>query len=235
MRECEVMVVGAGPAGGQCARQLTAAGHRVLLVDRVADFAQNNFSSAGSPLEVLNDFQIPSATVGAFWNNLHCSSKNFSHTWSSLHPQGVVFDFKKLRQFLANEIIKTGRGELLLGYAFKEITARNGGSEVVLENVATKEPVTVKTQVVVDATGPARAVIYSPNDAQPKYSQAAGLEYLVAVDDKTVQRLGPNTLHFFVGPYFVPRGYGWIFPMNNNTFKVGVGSYDYAKGQAASP
>ena len=55
---CQVLVVGAGPAGGELARQLAQAGVDVLLVDRLADLGQAAFSSAALPLEAVAEFGL---------------------------------------------------------------------------------------------------------------------------------------------------------------------------------
>jgi len=50
MQEFDVVVIGAGPAGGQTARSLAKKGVKVLLVEKYKDFSLNNFSSAGTLL-----------------------------------------------------------------------------------------------------------------------------------------------------------------------------------------
>ncbi len=63
MEEFAVVVIGAGPAGGQCARRLAQQGIRVLLVEQHSDFSQNNYSSAASPLETMELFDLPPSVV----------------------------------------------------------------------------------------------------------------------------------------------------------------------------
>ncbi len=43
MKKFDVVVVGGGPAGGQCARILAKLGRRVLLIERFKDFTKNSF------------------------------------------------------------------------------------------------------------------------------------------------------------------------------------------------
>ena len=58
IKEYDVIVVGAGPAGGQCARNLAKKGVNVLLVERYNSFYDNDFSSAGMSLEGFNEFKF---------------------------------------------------------------------------------------------------------------------------------------------------------------------------------
>lgn len=44
-----VVVIGAGPAGCQCARSLAKLGRKVLLVEQHETFNKNDFSSAATP------------------------------------------------------------------------------------------------------------------------------------------------------------------------------------------
>ena len=107
----DVVVVGAGPAGGHCARKLSQLGHRVLIIERYKDFNVNSFSSSGTPNETLTKYQIPESVVGSFWNEISIVTSNQTGRWRSPKIQGSVLDFAKLRSFLANEAKDHG-GEL---------------------------------------------------------------------------------------------------------------------------
>ena len=50
MNTYDVAMIGAGPAGGQCARELAAEGHRVVLLEKAKTYFENNYSSGGAPL-----------------------------------------------------------------------------------------------------------------------------------------------------------------------------------------
>ncbi|HYQ93017.1 MAG TPA: FAD-dependent oxidoreductase, partial [Candidatus Competibacteraceae bacterium] len=64
MQDFDVVIIGAGPAGGQCARTLAGASRKILLVEQHKDFYQNNYSSAGILLETLKRYDLPDAVVG---------------------------------------------------------------------------------------------------------------------------------------------------------------------------
>ena len=102
-KKIDVIIIGAGPAGGQCARDLAAAGKDVLLVEKALSFSANNFSTAGAPTEILNTFALPEEVVATRWNDIMFRSTTIEKRWSSPEPQGVVIDFEKLRTFLAQD------------------------------------------------------------------------------------------------------------------------------------
>lgn len=221
MEQFDVVVVGAGPAGGHCARMLAKAGCTVLLVERYKDFTRNSFSSAGTPLETLERFKLPETVIGSFWNQLVIVTSNQSGAWKSERPLGCVLDFTRLRSFLAEEVQSFG-GEVWLGCRYISHLQRGDEICVRLKNNLLAEEVTVCTKVLVDATGPNRSVMYETEHDKPTFVSGTGTEYLIEVDDSAYQRCA-NALTFFLGYKWMPKGYSWVFPMQPNTLKVGAG------------
>ena len=119
----DVIVVGAGPAGGQCARNIAKSGLSVLLVERFASFYDNNFSSAAMSLQGFNEFKLPEFVVSRYWKNFTIQSSNECKQWKGDENKGVVLDFAKFRQYLADDCIANG-GDLLMGFSYvsKEYT-----------------------------------------------------------------------------------------------------------------
>lgn len=218
MQKFDVVVIGAGPAGGHCAGQLAKVGYQVLLVEQQEDFTKNNYSSAASPLAVLQQFDLPHQVVAQFWRKLELISTNVDHCWESPSDLGVVFDFAKLRQFLGDRVIERG-GQVWLGHRYFNCEQIAGRTIVYLKKRG-GEIVSVMTQVVVDATGYARVVMYPDKKTRPSFYKASGIEYLIEVDKQTHQKYA-DSLIFFLGYRWSPRGYSWIFPMDQNQLKIG--------------
>jgi flavin-dependent dehydrogenase len=218
MQQFDVVVVGGGPAGGQCARVLTKAGRKVLLVERHKDFVTNSFSSAGTPLETLERYGLPDSLVGSYWDQFVVVTSNQSGRWQARSPLGVVLDFAKLREFLADEVRGNG-GAVWMNCRYVRHEQKSGNTLVSLVREGQEEVVT--TRVLVDATGPFRSVIYAKGEAKPEFLSGTGIEYLIEVEDADYQRHA-NALTFFLGYKWMPRGYSWIFPMAPNQLKVGA-------------
>ena len=226
MPEFDVVIVGAGPAGCQCARLLAKANYQVLLVEQHENFDRNNFSSAGTPLETLEQFDLPKEVVGSFWQKITLITSNKNHSWDSPHPLGAVLNFAKLRQFLAQEVVNLG-GQVWLGYRYLKYVRADNKTQVVLKQKSNQETITVTTKVLVDATGFARAVMYPNKQDKPDFLKGTGIEYLIKVDQEIFDRVA-NCLTFFMGYKWMPKGYSWIFPMENQLLKVGAA---YIHGQ----
>ncbi|MGK7952943.1 MAG: NAD(P)/FAD-dependent oxidoreductase [Xenococcaceae cyanobacterium] len=228
MPEFDVVIVGAGPAGGQCARLLALANYRVLLVEQQENFDRHNFSSAATPLETLKQFDLPTEVVGSFWHNITIVTSKIDRTWNSSKPLGAVLNFAKLRQFLAREVTNFG-GEVWLGCRYIKYVTTENKTQVVLRTKGSKTDIIVSTKVLVDATGFTRAVIYPNKRDKPNFLKGSGLEYLIKVDREIFDRFA-KSLTFFMGYKWMPQGYSWIFPMENRLLKVGAA---YVHGEHA--
>lgn len=223
MKNFDVVLVGSGPAGGHCARLLAKAGRKVLLVERYENFSINSFSSAGTPLETLKKFQLPEDVVGSYWQKIIILTTNIKEVWESPSLQGAVLDFSKIREFLADEVRANG-GEVWMGcrYTKHYKMEERDTTKVFLKFKSKEEEIAVVTQVLVDATGPFRAVMYGKGSEQPDFLSGTGIEYLIEVSDEDYDKHS-NALTFFLGHKWMPKGYSWIFPMEKNRLKVGAG------------
>ncbi|MGG8497715.1 NAD(P)/FAD-dependent oxidoreductase [Tenacibaculum sp. TC6] len=218
-KEYDVIVVGAGPAGGQCARNLAKEGLSVLLVEKYNSFYDNDFSSAGMSLEGFNEFNFPESIVGRYWKNFTIQTSNEFAQWKGDTHKGVVLDFAKLRTFLADDCKDNG-GDVLMGYSYTSKEYTNDGVIAHFYSKKEDKKLALKAKLLVDATGPARKVIYETLKEQPEMETSAGVEYLIEVDAAVYDKF-KDDLFFFLGDKWSYKGYSWIFPMKENILKVG--------------
>jgi flavin-dependent dehydrogenase len=223
MQAFDVVIVGAGPAGCHCARLLVKSGYQVLLIEQCENFYQNNFSSAATPLETLENFALPQDVVASLWRKITIVTSNVEQNWQSSKNLGAVFDFAKLRAFLAQEVEENG-GKVLLGHRYLKYW-QEGDRTVVSIKPKNSNLFKVTTKILVDATGYARAIMYEKKSDRPDFLKGTGIEYLIEVEDKEYQKYA-DYLVFFMGHKWSPKGYSWIFPMNNNQLKVGAAWLD---------
>jgi digeranylgeranylglycerophospholipid reductase len=222
MQNYDVIIVGAGPAGCQCARELSQAGKQVLLIEKAKDFSVNNYSSGGAPLEIMEAFALPKDLVGTFWNKLALYTSCDHHLWTSPEPMGVVLNFMGLRKFLTEEALKSG-ATVMLDCAYQHHEKDDKYLRIHAKN--NKYPMhTFHSQVLVDATGCDRKVLAQRQYDKSKALAATGIEYHVEVDKATYERYA-NTLSFYMGKKWMPQGYAWIFPIQPNQLKVGIIRY----------
>jgi len=220
LKSFDIVIVGAGPAGGHCARILAKSGRKVLLAEQNDNFNKNDFSSAATPLETLSQFDLPEPVIGSFWHKLTIETSKVSQTWESPENLGVVLNFAKFRAFLAEEVERFG-GEVWLGYRYTRHSQSKGETTVEFKQLSDGKLIQVSTKVLVDATGFARAIMYEKENDKPDFLSGTGIEYLIEVEPEIYNKYSGNLI-LFVGDKWMPKGYSWIFPMEQNRLKVGA-------------
>jgi flavin-dependent dehydrogenase len=217
----DVIIVGAGPAGCELARQISKTNLKVLLTDRVKDFNENNFSSAATPISFFQEFNIDESVIGSKCNKFTLGINNQQKTWNRNSPTTVVMDFAKLRKFLSDKAKARGV-EIRFGLEYLEYKEiEKVDMEVVFKNVHNQQKEKLFCRVLVDATGSTRSIMDKFNNYNKVYSSAVGLEYLI----ETNENLGENNLKFLIGSKYISSGYIWQFPMGENKYKIGACCY----------
>jgi len=220
---CRVLVVGAGPAGAELARQLAVHGVDVLLVDRLPDLRRAAFSSAALPLEALDRFGLPSSVVAHRWSGWELLGPGDARRcWQSGRPQGVVLDFGALREWLVGEAQRWG-ARVCLGHRALACHQESDGMRTVLRRDDGRG-FEVHSDWVIDASGQERSLLGEPPAAGPGSEtlvSGVGLEWLVEVPQSCWERWS-DRLAFCLGSEWVAQGYGWVFPMQAPRLKVGV-------------
>lgn len=217
MEEYDTIIVGAGPAGGSCARELSKRGRSVLLLERSKVIGEPNFSTGGTPNETMKIFNLPTKITDSPWSSLLIASKNKRAEFVYKKRMGYVLNYKLLKQFLAKEIEKK-KSQVISGANVTDVIFENGFVKGVKFN-HDGESKEVFAKVVVDATGGRSTLSQKLGLIKfERNSLAVGLEH--HMDNVNLERKG--RLDFYLGPDF-PGGYAWIFPMGINKAKVGVG------------
>ncbi|MFQ5587791.1 MAG: NAD(P)/FAD-dependent oxidoreductase [Nitrospiria bacterium] len=219
----DVVIVGAGPAGGEAARRLSNAGFKILLAEKESSFAANDFSSGGAPLEILSDFDLPRSAVGAFCHQIKITTSHDAHRWQGREAVALVLDFQKLRSFLADETTRNGSA-VRLGWAYRQHETKAGRTRVHFKPTGQETLETIETRVLIDATGSERRVLMGGQNTNNRRRTIVGrgIEYLIEVP-KPVYQAYADCLSFYIGAKWMPQGYAWIFPMKNPRLKIGVG------------
>jgi geranylgeranyl reductase family protein len=229
-KDLDVIVIGAGPAGGQAARELAKLGRKVLIIEKSQEIGQPNYSTAGTPKETVVDFDLPQNILSSSWNKIMWATPRKKAVWKFSEPVGYVLDFAGLRKFLAEDAISAG-AEILVGTTVSELIEKNGIYEGVKYHGVFGDG-EVRAKIIIDASGHHEfgntTLKINPLSSE---NLANGLEYQMIgsmVENK-------DTLAFYMGQDYAPSGYAWAFPMNGgNHTKVGICVYGQHNGKTLS-
>ena len=218
--QCDVLVVGAGPAGSMAARTAAEGGADVIIIEEhlvsgTPVHCAEGLSAGGildgglEPLEPYVSQRISKARVVVPNGNfIELTSDN----WTGYTLNRVAFD-----KALADNSEKAGARMMTRTRATGVI--KDGGRVVGVKAVSCGEPVEFMAKVVIGADGHSSVV-----------RRSAGLErYFRDYVTCAQYRLGglnledPSVDEFYMGAKYAPGGYAWVFPKSRMVANVGIG------------
>jgi digeranylgeranylglycerophospholipid reductase len=224
-KQFDVIVVGAGPAGTECARELSRRGRKVLLMERSQRIGEPNFSSAGTPKETIKEFDLPMNTIRGVWSKVLMQANDYRCLYDYKKTKGYVFDFKELKKFLARDAQDHGARIMVGTFAEAPIVEKGFVRGVKYGGIYGKGE--VRAGVVVDASGPS-GILATKLKLRRSFPSAPAVGIESIIEDKKIVRLlkkHRDILAFYLGKDYVSHGYGWIFPFGKDAFKVGCCVY----------
>ena len=217
VKQYDVIIVGAGLAGLQCASLLGRRGFRVLLVDRKTSLDQSIHTTGIFVRRTLEDFALPEDCLGPPIRHVRLySPARRSLDLESPHDEFRVGRMGALYQRLLDNCLRVGV-EWMPATRYAGHTA-------------------VKNKVVVrlDGNGFSRWVtgryLVGSDGANSRIAKDLGLdvnhEWIVGVEEvfDTVPLEGPPRLHCFLDPKLAPGYLAWVV-QDGEQVHVGVGGY----------
>ena len=215
----DVIIVGAGPAGAGCARELARKNHRVLLVEKMMEIGEPNYSTAGTAPETIKEFDIPKNLIYTSWNAIQTSGPNGKYTTVKYDKIiGYSLKFRELKQFLVKDAIEHGAVTLAETTAKELIYEDNKIIGIKTSGIQGDEQ--YFASVIIDASG--AEGIFATKLGLRKNKDiflGVGIEQIVA-GVKCPDR--GNTVYIGFGSKVAPAGYAWMFPMSSSEAKVGI-------------
>lgn len=218
----DVIIVGAGPAGGTCARELAKKSWKVLLIERSKEIGEPNFSSGGIPYYLLDEFSLPQSIVADYWDKFQVVTPSHKLTWKYNNPKGYVLKFNELKKFLVKDAQDFGC-TVMSGRTVEDLLQKdNKINGVIIKD--TNERIFGK--IIIDASGLQGIIASKVGLRKPVISSLTiGMEHIM----NNVNFPTKHVLSFFLGRKFTQNGYSWIFPMGENKVKVGSIIYESTK------
>jgi flavin-dependent dehydrogenase len=217
MESYDLLIVGAGLAGLQCARLLGKKGWRVLLVDKKASLHEKVHTTGIFVRRTLEDFDLPAQYLGPVINHVTLySPQRRSITLSSPHNEFRVGRMAGLYQHYLDDCLRVGvnwlpdtryiGSSLLKSYSV--VSLETGGKRV-----------DVKARFIVGADG-ARSIVARD------LSLDTNREFIVGVEEVfgDVPRCEVPMFHCFLDPIIAPGYLAWLVH-DGEEIHLGVGGY----------
>ncbi len=216
----DVVIAGAGPAGAQCARDISRRGYDVLVLETEAEDEfprQSNKSTGGTFPPMLSAFGIPDDVVMHFTDDVVIESPTDHYTQ---YQPGGVLDFPAFKRYLVEDGQETG-AEYRFGSRVNSPLMEDG--KIVGVRYAGDEE--VYADIVIDATGPSAALAKHLDVSDlDRDHQAIAVEYEMEGVQLDHPEYGDLTdaMMLRLDHEIAPGGYSWIFHTGEDTAKVGL-------------
>ncbi|UVE50969.1 NAD(P)/FAD-dependent oxidoreductase [Haloferax larsenii] len=216
----DVIIAGAGPAGGQAARDLASRGYDVCVLETESEDefpSRSNKSTAGTFPSTMASFNIPDEVVMNFTDDVVLESPN--HHFRR-HQPGAVLEFADFKNWLVDESRADG-AEYRFGARVSK-PVMEGGEIVGVQYNGGEE---VRGDIVIDATGPSAPLAKELGVCELKREkQAIGIEFEFEGMDMNPDGYADlrDTMMLRLDHDIAPGGYSWIFHTGEDTAKVGV-------------
>lgn len=225
---CEVLVVGAGPAGTSCAHELARSGCDVLIVDQ-CDFPRH---------KVCGDALIPDALAALkrleIFDEVMEKALAVDHV-RCLAPGGSAADIEApmavISRFVLDDMLLRAacrRGSRFLPRLTFESLVRDPGPSNRLRGALLRrqgEHVFINAEQVVLATGASTTALDAAGLKHRRAPSAMAMRKIIRHPQMKPHIRGLHIIwHRMLSP-----GYAWIFPMPDDRYNVGVGVFDVAQ------
>ena len=228
-RRCDIVVVGAGPAGSLTSRTAAELGANVLLLEEHPQVGIPVHCAEGLYIEAIIDAGLkpvppyvcqPIKRARVFAPNKKYVDLSFDD-WGGYNLNRDEFD-----RALADNAVNAG-AELLTETRATGVV-KKGGKVVGVKAVSKGETIQVNADIVIGAEG--YTSIVRRTAGFPKwYADATPVAQFqlsgVKIDT-------PHTNEVHIGREIAPGGYAWVFPKSSTTANVGLGVRLFNKGPA---
>ena len=216
--KCDVLVVGAGPAGLASSIVTSKAGIETIVVEKSSEIGYPVKTSAFTFKEVVDSWDLPEDTIAQWCNSFYVNSAH-SKREVEVNFKRSIGGFLDVHNFLRQltfQSITNGTKVILGDFVVEPILDGD-----VVKGIRTSKGKEISSKIVIDCSGPA-AVIGRKLNLIPKANNVElgiGMEY----EMYQVHARNKTSIDFYVGQReIVPIGYGWVFPLSKDRARVGI-------------
>ncbi|MEW5701871.1 MAG: NAD(P)/FAD-dependent oxidoreductase [Candidatus Zixiibacteriota bacterium] len=219
-RRFDVIVIGAGPAGGLAALTAARAGCHTVLIEKHARIGEPLCCAEGISTSGLTDnVELDPTWVDATIERCYLETAGGAILEFSHPKAGFVLSRRRFEQGLADRAAAAGCEVMTNAEAIGLLDARDGrfgGVRVQVDGHA----VDVNGEVIIAADG-----------IESLVARWAGMDTTLSVDHldsgaqlrlDNIPDLDPSRMEFYFGTQVAPGGYAWVFPKGDRSANVGL-------------
>ncbi len=214
--DCDVLIVGGGPAGLAAAEAAAKQGVRAIVLERQNEVGYPVHTSGGSWVSDMKALTIPEHLYHPITNVVFVSP----HREVKLRYDpavACVLDVRGVYQHLAGRAVAAG-ATLRVRHTVEQTILEDGNVVGVTAKNHVSERISLRASVTIDASGFSRHVGVRTEMGKAFHRYGYGAEY-----DLYAPNYPQDELYLIMGSQFAPRGYAWAFPRGNGRVRLGVG------------
>ncbi len=217
MKTFDVVIIGAGLAGLQCAKLLAHRGAKILLVDRKSDLTKGVHTTGIFVRKTFEDFEFPEGTLGKPIKNVALYSPKLKSI--NLESEKAEFRVGKMG-LIYDEFLQTAVAD---GVRFARATSYKGAEildgETIVKLEKRGEAYSVKTKVLIGADG-ANSRVAKDLKLDENKEWIVGYEEVFHAEKSNRE----PRLHCFLDGELAPGYLAWIAD-DGEEIHIGVGGY----------
>ena len=211
-RSFDVVVIGAGPAGGYLAGKVAAAGYEVALVEEHREIGEPIQCGGLVTPRVFDYVKCKETIIGEVHGAELYSPSGRRLVLDGHRTEAVVVQRAMFDRAIATDAVRKG-AHTFLGAQAQAARRENGGVEVVIDQGGTAKTLTCK--LLIGCDGVRSNVAKWFNILRPR-KILPGFEV-----EMTGVRGDPGLVTLFIGNEIAPGFFGWIIP-SGDTARVGL-------------
>jgi digeranylgeranylglycerophospholipid reductase len=211
-RSFDVVVIGAGPAGGYLAGEVAAAGYEVALVEEHREIGEPIQCGGLVTPRVFDYVKCKETIIGSVHGAELYSPSGRRLVIDGHQTEAVVVQRALFDRAIATDAVRKG-AHTFLGAQAQSARRENGGVEVVIDQDGASKSLTCK--ILIGCDGVRSNVAKWFNILRPKKIIPGFEVEMVGV------RGDPGLVTLFIGNEIAPGFFGWIIP-SGDTARVGL-------------
>lgn len=217
--QCDVLVVGAGPAGCSAARTTAESGLKTIIIEKNKEIGVPVRCAEGIANYLIPylPFKIPKDKLTWKINGMLFGLDDFFIERTGAQWGGYSIDRKIFDKWLSSLAIKKG-AELLTNCELERLEVNNG-QVLFIEARLKGKVIKIIPRIVIAADGSESTVLKELGLYKPKKGDIAEV-YSWEMSNLNLYR--PHLEQIFTGD-FTPGGYAYIFPKSRKVANIGIG------------